>query len=503
MKVLLFVFFLFVFGKEIVVDTLNGKVLGQQEDGVYAFRGIPFAEPPINQLRWKPPVPKRSWAPEILDARRSRGFCAQNNDFGQPRTEDCLYLNVYTPNYSNASLPVIINIHGGGFFEGQSDTRSVNGYFVAKSGNVVMVSMNYRLGSFGFAPFFGGNFGMMDQRLAFEWTLRNIKSFGGDTSKITLIGHSAGASSVLYHLVSKETQQFFHKVILMGNPSTLNYRTRKENEVLEEMLSSKLGCRKDDENCLRSKSTDDIVKAQQEIVLVPFPPNLVQSRKALTWMPQIDGKDITDQPIALVTRGEFKRVPIMIGNTKDEGISFLFGFLKDPISMLQYRALTFTVFGENSFRLAELYPPGPNDSRESLANIVGDYFFYCSSRYLARGFSKYVNTYLFNFLYTPKRCPDNGHPLCMNNQKSCHASECVYAFNTLDNFRGLWPQIPQEKELSLTMLKNLVDSDPNGWSNLVKYDSKEQSFGFNLTPSIMTNYKKEFCDFFDKVGYQS
>lgn len=502
MKIILIVLFLCVFGKDEIVETLNGKVQGYQEDGVYTFKGVPFAEPPIHDLRWKPPVQKRSWAPQILDARKLKALCVQGIDFGIPKSEDCLYLSVWTPNVSNGSLPVIVNIHGGGFNEGISDGRSVNGHFIARNGNAVFVSMNYRLGAFGFAPFFEGNFGMMDQRMAIEWTVKNIKFFGGDPNKITLIGHSAGGNSVLYHLISKQTPQVFHKAIILGNPSTLYYRTKEENDILGDMIASKLKCKKDDGNCLRSKSTDDILKAQNEIVLIPFPPNLNQLKKFLTWMPYIDGIDITDQPINLVNKGEFKKVPIMIGNTKDEAISLIYLYLKSPVPQYQYRAGLFALVGDISFEVDKYYPSNSSDVRETLGDIISDFFFYCSSRHLARGFSKHVNTYLFSFNYAPKRDPDNGHPLCQNNQKSCHSAECTYFFNTLENFRGMWPQTPQEKDLSILMMRNVVDGDPTEWKNLVKYDiSKEESFGFDLKSGILKDYKKKYCDFIDKIGY--
>ncbi len=219
-----------------VVDTSLGKVIGNKLTTVIEYLGIPYAEPPIGKLRFRPTVPKHPWYPSVWEAKSFAPECLQSTlfapDDGTMRDEDCLYLNVWKPRQHNNGLPVMVWIHGGAFLHGGSAKTEYNGRFLAERGAVV-VSLNYRVGVFGFLASIGdgifGNFGLDDQRVALEWIKMNIRMFGGDPGKITLFGESAGAMSIGLHFLDVIAQHDFrpkrtnfNAIIMQSNP--LGYR---------------------------------------------------------------------------------------------------------------------------------------------------------------------------------------------------------------------------------------------------------------------------------------
>jgi para-nitrobenzyl esterase len=197
------------------VETASGLVEGFEDDGVFSYRGIPYAAPPVGDLRWKPPIDPASWT-ETLVATEKGNICPQVAFLGLPSPgflpdEDCLYLNIDTP-MEGADLPVMVWIHGGGFTvgEGLQADGGTAGDLIARQAGAVVVSMNYRLGQLGFLAhseltaespdYASGNYGLMDQTAALRWVQENIAAFGGDPNNVTVFGESAGAFSVCSHL---------------------------------------------------------------------------------------------------------------------------------------------------------------------------------------------------------------------------------------------------------------------------------------------------------------
>jgi para-nitrobenzyl esterase len=193
-----------------VASTTAGRIEGRVEDGIHVFRGIPFAEPPIGPLRFKPPVARRSWT-GVLDAAHFGPWAPQDLSAGREwwgdgeASEDCLSLNVWTPALDAGRRPVMVWIHGGAFVAGSSSRPTSDGDALARRGDVVVVTVNYRLGALGFLELdeiggeeyaLSGNAGMLDQILALEWVRDNIAAFGGDPGNVTIFGESAGAISV-------------------------------------------------------------------------------------------------------------------------------------------------------------------------------------------------------------------------------------------------------------------------------------------------------------------
>lgn len=292
---------------------------------VSMFLGVPFAAPPIGTLRLKPPQPPNSWEPNIRQAKTHGNICWQDttfefifNPYGRNYTvsEDCLYLDVYTPNIS-LSLPVMVYIHGGGYGSGAaigypSEVLALQG--------VVVVVIQYRLGPFGFlttgdsaAP---GNFGMLDQVEALKWVKDNIDKFGGNANKVTIFGESAGGSSVTLHLLSPLSDGLFHQVIAESGVDVSPWATQSVSFGVgfAEELAQKLNCptenHKEMVGCIRKKDAVDVQKASTS-------PNY-RLVDYLQWAPVVDKFFLHDTPQNLRKKGSFKKTPLMISFNSDE-----------------------------------------------------------------------------------------------------------------------------------------------------------------------------------------
>ena len=293
---------------------------------VSKFLGIPFAAPPVGELRLKAPEPPQEWKPNVLQAKEHGNVCWQGKykvqmiKYFDPNfsfNEDCLYLDVYSPNVS-ASLPVMVYIHGGSYELGTailfpSDILALHG--------VVIVVIQYRLGPFGFlttgdssAP---GNFGMLDQVEALKWVKENIEHFGGDPSKVTLFGGSAGATSVTLHLLSPLSKGLFRQAIAESGvdlspfaiqPVSFGLRFAKE-------LAQNLDCATSDHGdmvaCIRSKKGEEIQNASNSISY--------QFYEYLRWAPVVDKNFLLDTPRNLRNKRDFEKVKLMISFNSQEG----------------------------------------------------------------------------------------------------------------------------------------------------------------------------------------
>jgi carboxylesterase type B len=230
----------------VIIQTTLGAVAGYKKGNVNYFLGIPFAEPPIGRNRFRPPRPKTPWYPSIHSAYNYSPECLQStlfasDDLDRPRSEDCLYLNIWQPSKKSSTLyPVMIWIYGGAFQHGGSTKLEYKGNKLAEKG-VIIVSFNYRIGALGFLVSISdglfGNYGLDDQKTAIQWVQNNIISFGGDPKKVTLFGESAGAMSIGLHLLDQQSQiekmkikyplenynKMFHRAIMQSNPLGYKY----------------------------------------------------------------------------------------------------------------------------------------------------------------------------------------------------------------------------------------------------------------------------------------
>ena len=293
---------------------------------VSKFLGVPFAAPPVGALRFKPPQPPMSWKPKVYLAKKHANICVQPNYLEKfirsvtpnfTYSEDCLYLDIYSPNTS-LSLPVMVYIHGGGYAGGTAITSPSD--ILALHG-VVVVIIQYRLGPFGFlttgdsaAP---GNYGMLDQVEALKWVNENIKHFGGNPDKVTIFGASSGGTSVSLHLLSPLSRELFNQAIAESGvdlspqafqPTSFGVRNAKE-------LARILDCPTTDHSamvtCLRKKETQDIMKALKSTRFEIVDPT--------QWGPVVDKNFLHDTPQKLRATGNFKNATFMISFNSNEG----------------------------------------------------------------------------------------------------------------------------------------------------------------------------------------
>ena len=309
------------------VKTEQGKVLGKTiNDGkVKAFLGLPYAAPPVGDLRWKAPEPPANWK-GVRDATKFGGHCFQGhiyNDMTFPdagESEDCLYLNVYVPANakSNSKLPVMFWIHGGGYSGGSASEPRHNGDFLPAKG-VVLVTINYRLAVFGFlatsdlgkeADGAAGNYGLMDMVDALQWVKDNIKQFGGDPGNVTIFGESAGSSAVCTLMASPMAKGLFHKAIgesggAMGRGMP-GHDSLAEREKRDEEWVATLG-----------------VTTLAQLRALPAETILEASRKKSHggFGPDVDGKLLTEPVADTYAEGKQAHVSLLAGWNRDEGNS--------------------------------------------------------------------------------------------------------------------------------------------------------------------------------------
>jgi para-nitrobenzyl esterase len=300
-----------------VVSTGDGAVRGTTAGTVGEFLGIPYAAPPVGNLRWRPPAAAASWH-GVRDATQFGPSCPQAaSPFGPPGSfsEDCLYLNVYTPAaHGGGGRPVLVWIHGGGLT--QDGGRNYDGAKLAADGTVV-VTINYRLGALGFLAHpalasrpggAAGNYGLMDQQAALRWVQRNIAQFGGDPHNVTIAGQSAGGLSVLAQMVSPGARGLFQRAIVESGTFALNQRPLATAEAAGETFATAVGCPDQTAACLRNVPVADLV-----------------SKFGVEIPGVVDGSVLT-QPIGTaLARGQFARVPVINGITHDEELIFVAG----------------------------------------------------------------------------------------------------------------------------------------------------------------------------------
>lgn len=391
-----------------VVSTPSGVVRGVVRGPGCTYLGIPYAAPPVGDLRWKPPQPKAPWAPAVLSATSSPPSCPLINPptTGQPSgSEDCLMLNIWAP-LRPARAPVIVWLHPGNFQAASANLAAANGERFAQERNAIVVAPNYRLGPFGFLahsaltledPAYrsSGNYGLLDQRAALVWVRDYIAAFGGDPRNVTIVGASAGSQSINLHLVSPASSGLFHKAIMQSGFVTTRWTNAREAEAQGEQFARALQCTdvRTVAACLRSKTRDQVLRA------LPLDQAQILEPDAVQWSPIVDGLEIPDQPRELYRRGQFVRVPLIIGVNKDEGWTFVDRSFPVGLDTLQYENVVRTEFGSDAAAVLQQYPanafPSPKDA---LSQLTGDAEYACEARRVARLMSQArVNVYFYSF----------------------------------------------------------------------------------------------------------
>lgn len=473
---------------DLIVNTNTGPIKGitSTVHNVDAFLGIPYAEPPVGDLRFAKPVAKKQWT-EIYDATKLPPACPQP-DLGpyifmadvSNLSEDCLYINIWAskPNAMQNLKPVIIFIHGGAFISGSSNIKAYDGSYLARRGNIVVASISYRLGALGFflvnTTKSNGNMGMFDQIMAIKWIKNNAKQFGGDPENLILMGSSAGAYSATAHMVSPLSKNLFKRVILHSG-SIINPMFLDNNERLfknSQAVASMLGCtnkttslQNDPEavvQCLKTKPQEDFALAEK---------TLLMSNPGVFY-PATNDEFLPKSSVDLFREGKFiKDVDVMIGVTEDEGSLFLFSAMHDYfgyfgenedniISKLRAlglsRRLLASLGQNNSSEIIDYYLKNTKhriavEYKKMVANIFGDFQITCNAIFAADFISLKGNqVYFYKFGFRPVTTPMAQWTGAM------HTDELQYIF--MKPFYGNFTD--EEIELS----HNLIDR----WSAFAK-----------------------------------
>ncbi len=499
-----------------VIETTSGNICGIEQEisnvekTVDTFLGIPYAESTDGKNRWKPPIPKKSWQ-ETFNATQFGSFCPQPNlSTSIPSGEDCLSLNIWAPTEHDAELPVMVFIHGGAFLTGGSGLPLYDGSYIAATENVILVSLNYRLGALGFLVTSGlnGNYGFLDQQLALQWVQNNIHNFGGNPDNVTLFGQSAGGMSVGLHLASApSSQNLFQAGIVQSNPYSLPYQTQKEAKQVGKLFTSLLNCK--NKKCLQKKSVDEVLMAQNGVVSY-FPPVWQRLGSIMIWMPVIDKHILKNQPIET----QFIEKPSIIGTVLDEGLTFAaYAKPTGDISATEYEELIKIFFGNQSDAILGLYPasPYPQLTLLNFSKLFTNYMFICGSRYAAQNSAN--DSYVYNFTHLSSfntlLSYISGVPFCSDSV--CHGFDLPYVFHPklcyVDpygnyNCTGL---VSEEEQLSQNLIRynanfarfaNPNDDDEIFWPT---FQANNDYMEFDVPLTVKNSIAD--CAVSDSIGY--
>jgi para-nitrobenzyl esterase len=401
------------------IKLADGELEGDMAGGARRFLAIPYAKPPLGALRWKAPVPNEPWS----GVRHETSFvksCPQLADQGAPASdnEDCLYLNVWTPEPAPARAPVMIWIHGGGNFSGgagipvpTTDKLWYDGQFFASRQGVVLVSIQYRLGPLGFyahpalaaegSP--AGNQGLLDQRLAFQWVKKNIARFGGDPDNVTLFGESAGSADVCYHVASPGSRGLFHRAVSQSGGCTVRSIAPEQAaaQIGSQMTAYAVavGCPEGAEQlaCLRQKPVSELLANAMQ----PMPGAGGGFDGKWTFGAVVDGPDgfLPDTPQNLFDQGKIADVPYLLGSNHDEGTTFVLR-AAGLTSEADYMADLVNRYGASAADIAALYPASAfgGDFNAARARVLGDAMVVCNTHDTARRAAKLGRkVFMYNF----------------------------------------------------------------------------------------------------------
>jgi para-nitrobenzyl esterase len=444
----------------IQIDT--GAVRGVREDGVLAFKGIPYAASPSGALRWQPPQAPAAWS-GIRDATQFGSSCPQLARYGLTEAgynEDCLSINVTVPPIPDAQVgdkrPVIAWIYGGAFVGGSTAIYPLA--HLALSGNEIVVSFNYRLGVFGFMASSAftrdsdGSYGLEDQRAALRWIQRNIAAFGGDPKNVTVAGESAGAGSICMHLVAiHETTGLFSRAIIQSANCSQHLRTLDEADRVGERVAKLAGCANGTGElaCLQAKSVKHLLDAA----------STVAGSDIMMYVPSVGASGAPEQPREALEAGRFVRVPMINGGNRDELRLYVAYALQNgrKVTRENYAAVLRSVYGDKTDRVIAQYPLSAYSSAAAaVGTVMSDYrqdngLNNCGFLETGKLASAYVPVFQYEFA-------DRDAPPVTENpgfeMGAVHSSELPYQFPRFSNTTKLNgpPLQPESQDLAAVLV---------------------------------------------------
>jgi len=480
-----------------VVETTAGSVMGAAGEGYQVFLGIPYAKPPIGELRWSAPEPAEPWD-GVRDAVEFGAVCPQASAFSwvevQGTDEDCLTVNVWSPEDAEGA-PVMVWIHGGGFMFGTSRLETYWGHELAKKG-VVVVTFNYRVGPLGFLahPDVGaGNWGLMDQQAALVWVQENVSGFGGDPGNVTIFGESAGSVSVCMHLVMTGPEGLFHRAIMESGVCGIS-DTKAQANALGAQFTAAVGCDGVDDvaACLRAVPADDAVEALPMAKALFF-------GGGVKWGPSLDGTLVTGQPAVQMFLGQGVRVPTLVGSNKDEGTLFI-KWAGGGLDQEGLEGLVANFAPAHADQVLAAYPVEDYGSIDATAAaILGDAAFVCTARLAARVLAQGgTPTWMYHFTREVETS-------VFSDLGAFHTAELPFVFgNGLTEFDTTLPaeDQPLVDEIQGYWTRFAATGNPNGdgaleWPGFAP--TTKQYLELDVPSSVKEDLKAAQCDLWESI----
>lgn len=513
-------------------NVTGGLILGYQSTSypsVGVWKNVPFGTAP----RFQNPVPRAPWT-GIMNCTQWGPGCSQVCKLPRPEytcpssySEDCLALNIFSPDPSNTAggfKTVLVFFIGGRFQVGGASCVAYQSDYLAYTQDVVVVTVQYRLGALGALITkngIRGNFQMKDQLLAVQWIKQNIYKFGGNPNDLVLSGESAGAMSVGCAMTSPKFNGLYTAAIMSSNPLGVPYQNMQIALELGANYLTKVGCSglgsvTDELSCLGTKSIDVLVNASNSDKLFPWP-STGFGANLVPWSPVVGDVDgfLPMQPMDAAAQGKLYPVPMLIGNNANDSLLFISELSNSPMGHAEQVAVLTAYFGvENMFKIEFMYPPtGIADKRIFLSEVFTDYFFNCPNRYFEAQAAKNqnLNAFFYYFDYMGSYTSwlwETSFPICSN--YLCHAADLlsIFAIDKSDVASQI-PQFTPSDQAAVTMTETIwgnfaktKNPQIQGWTPLNQNNYNR----FNLQPSnpvVMKDFRSVYCDFYDKVGYNN
>jgi para-nitrobenzyl esterase len=475
--------------KALKVRTQQGILVGKREGPVRAFLGIPYAAPPIEGLRWRPPMPPARWK-GVRRATEFGSHCMQPKIFDDMIfrdpgiSEDCLTLNIWTPakgtgstKDKNAKLPVMVWIYGGGYVAGGTSEPRQDGAQLASNG-VVVVSMNYRLGIFGFFAHPGlaaesenkssGNYGLMDQTAALGWVTDNIAAFGGDPDKVTLFGESAGSFSVSAQMASPLAKGLFQRAIGESGgafkSAELPFPTHKAAEEHDAAFAHEV----------LAIDSVDLMRAIPAEELMEESAKKNSRGETARFEPDVDGYFLPESVPAIFAAGKQNDVPLLAGWNRDEG------GIDTKVTLTSFQADVAAKFGDRAPEVLKLFPASDDaEAVRAAADLAADRFIAFSTWSWLEAQAKTGKQPVYRYRFDLAAPPDPNHP---EGGVAYHSSEIPYVFGDLDLLHGFaWR--PEDRAMSREIQRYWTNfaktGDPNG-DGLAKWPVYNAATGWQV-----------------------
>ncbi|MBP2191422.1 carboxylesterase/lipase family protein [Nocardia goodfellowii] len=484
-----------------VVATESGRVRGGGDDRVRHFRGIPYAAAPINEKRWAAPQPVQSWT-GVREATNPGPVCVQpeasDMPSGVPQSEDCLTLDVTVPTGPGENRPVMVWLPGGGFITGAGSIYDPTR--LARTGDIVVVTVNYRLGVYGFFahPELGdSNFGLQDQMAALRWVRANIAHFGGDPAQVTLAGASAGAMSACTLMTAPEARNLFQRAIVQSGSCRTSHPAGALGEGVgaistwqplatiqgaAQALAGHLSCA--DLACLRALPAETLLPYTAMFPLVAYETPLVPR-----------------EPSNAFAAGQASNIALLRGNTFDEHAEFTVSAYPEPITADRYSAILKTAFGNAADHVESSYPVDEFSSPTAAASrVFSDRDWICGSWRSGRDHAERAPTYVYTFTDSTAPTPGGNPVPALVQPATVHGSEVYFLFDFHDGPQLTSAQRSLAEQLAGYWSRFIRTGDPNGdsaptWPRL---DASDLALSLNPDTIEPVNMRTtHHCDLWD------